>query len=80
MLLPFQPEEWACLSVDLRLDAFIIKDSFSLKWTSEDGLVNNIERIVEEYRSARQLLVRLHSHQTCFTRNVPVQIAPGGFN
>lgn len=61
MLLSFQPEERACLSVDLRLEAFIIKDSFSLKWTSEDGLVNNIESIVEEYRSTRQLLVRPES-------------------
>ncbi|CAG03539.1 unnamed protein product, partial [Tetraodon nigroviridis] len=52
----FQAKEWASLSVDLRLESFIIKDSFSLKWTSEDGLINNIESIVEEYRSARQLL------------------------
>lgn len=80
ILLSFQPEEWACLSVDLRLEAFLIKDSFSLNWTSEDGLVSNIQSIVEEYRSTRQLLVRLHSHQRCFTRNLSAQVAPGGWN
>ncbi|TNM94648.1 hypothetical protein fugu_017407 [Takifugu bimaculatus] len=52
----FQPEEWACLSIDLRLEAFIIKDSFNIEWRYEDGLVSNIESIVEEFKEARQLL------------------------
>nr|XP_019953021.1 PREDICTED: adenylate kinase 7-like [Paralichthys olivaceus] len=52
----FKPEELEYLSINLRLDAFIIKDSFSLQWTSESGMVENIESIVEEYKDTRQLL------------------------
>uniref|UniRef100_A0A3Q3WQU7 Uncharacterized protein n=1 Tax=Mola mola TaxID=94237 RepID=A0A3Q3WQU7_MOLML len=55
-LMSFQPEELACLSIDLRLDPFIIKDAFSLRWRSEAGMVDNIESIVEEYKETRQLL------------------------
>lgn len=63
ILWSLQPEEWACLSIDVRLEAFIIKDSFNIEWRYEDGLVSNIESIVEEFKDARQLLVRLYSHQ-----------------
>ncbi|KAG7508389.1 hypothetical protein JOB18_011708 [Solea senegalensis] len=51
----FTPDELQYLSIDLRLDAFIIKDSFGLRWTSEHGMVENMENIVEEYKHARQL-------------------------
>uniref|UniRef100_A0A665TK17 Adenylate kinase 7a n=1 Tax=Echeneis naucrates TaxID=173247 RepID=A0A665TK17_ECHNA len=54
--LPFQPEEMEYLNINLRLDAFIIKDTFSLTWTSESGIVENMETIVEEYKDTRQLL------------------------
>lgn len=56
-VLSFQPEELEYLSINLRLDAFIIKDLFSLRWTSEAGVVENMESIVEEYKDTRQLLV-----------------------
>ena len=56
----FQPEELARLSIDLRLEPFIIKDTFSIRWKSEAGLVDNIESIVEEYKETRQLLVSVH--------------------
>ncbi|KAM7395120.1 hypothetical protein PAMA_006730 [Pampus argenteus] len=52
----FKPEELEYLSINLRLDAFIIKDSFNVRWTSETGMVENMERIVEEYKDTRQLL------------------------
>ncbi|XP_070843607.1 adenylate kinase 7-like [Chaetodon trifascialis] len=52
----FTPEELEYLNIDLRLDALTIKDSFSLRWTSEAGMVENIESVVEEYIDARQLL------------------------
>lgn len=55
--LSFQPEELQYLNINLRLDAFIIKDSFSLRWTSEAGMVENMASIVEEYKDTRQLLV-----------------------
>uniref|UniRef100_A0A671WFZ9 Adenylate kinase 7a n=1 Tax=Sparus aurata TaxID=8175 RepID=A0A671WFZ9_SPAAU len=43
------------ISINLRLDAFIIKDSFSLRWRSIAGMVENMESIVEEYKDTRQL-------------------------
>ncbi|XP_053192700.1 adenylate kinase 7-like [Scomber japonicus] len=52
----FKPEELEYLSINLRLDAFIIKDSFNIRWTSETGMVDNMESIVEEYKNTRQLL------------------------
>ncbi|KAG7222689.1 hypothetical protein INR49_026298 [Caranx melampygus] len=50
------PEELEYLSVSLRLDPFIIKDSFNLQWTSGSGMVENMESIVQEYKDTRQLL------------------------
>ncbi|KAA8583010.1 hypothetical protein FQN60_015556 [Etheostoma spectabile] len=52
----FKPEELEYLNINLRLDSFIIKDSFSLRWKSEAGMVKNMASIVEEYRDTRQLL------------------------
>ncbi|XP_041661053.1 adenylate kinase 7-like isoform X2 [Cheilinus undulatus] len=52
----FQPEELQFLSVDLRLEAFVIKESLNLHWTSEGGMTENIESIVKEYKDTRQLL------------------------
>ncbi|XP_031717540.1 adenylate kinase 7a [Anarrhichthys ocellatus] len=52
----FKPDELDYLNIDLRLNAFIIKDSFSLRWTSEAGMVENMRSIVEEYKDTRQLL------------------------
>ncbi|XP_051793005.1 adenylate kinase 7-like [Acanthochromis polyacanthus] len=51
-----KPEELECLSIDLSLEAFIIKDSFNLNWISEAGMVENMENIVEDYKDTRQLL------------------------
>lgn len=52
----FQQEEMEYLNINLRLDASMIKD-FSLNWTSEAGMVENMASIVEEYKDHRQLLV-----------------------
>ncbi|KAM6991737.1 adenylate kinase 7-like [Tautogolabrus adspersus] len=52
----FQPEELQFLSIDLRLEAFMIKDVFNLHWTSEAGMVENMRSIVREYKDTRQLL------------------------
>ncbi|KAM6906142.1 adenylate kinase 7-like [Lycodopsis pacificus] len=52
----FTPDELDYLNIDLRLDAFIIKDSFRLRWTSEAGMVENMASIAEEYKDTRQLL------------------------
>ncbi|XP_074540804.1 adenylate kinase 7-like [Halichoeres trimaculatus] len=52
----FTPEQLQFLSINLRLDASIIRDSFSLHWTSERGILENILSVVKEYKDTRQLL------------------------
>ncbi|KAF3850113.1 hypothetical protein F7725_019832 [Dissostichus mawsoni] len=52
----FKPEELEYLNISLRLDGFVIKDSFSLAWTSVAGMVENMANIVEEYQNTRKLL------------------------
>uniref|UniRef100_A0A673CWZ7 Adenylate kinase 7a n=1 Tax=Sphaeramia orbicularis TaxID=375764 RepID=A0A673CWZ7_9TELE len=52
----FEPTELEYLKINLRLDAFIVKDSLNINWMSEAGMVKNIENIVEEYKVTRQLL------------------------
>ncbi|KAK0144983.1 Adenylate kinase 7 [Merluccius polli] len=51
-----KPEELEYLSVDLRLEATLLKETFNLRWTSESGMIDNIDRIVDEYKHTRQLL------------------------
>ncbi|XP_069578435.1 adenylate kinase 7-like [Brachyistius frenatus] len=51
----FKPEELECLNINLRLDASIVKDTFNMHWTSEVGMVNNMESIVEEYKETMRL-------------------------
>ncbi|KAM8847149.1 adenylate kinase 7-like [Synchiropus picturatus] len=51
-----QPEDLEYLAVNLRLQAFVIKDSYSLSWVSESGMVENMEAIVDEFKHARGLL------------------------
>ncbi|KAJ3606171.1 hypothetical protein NHX12_025692 [Muraenolepis orangiensis] len=51
-----QPEELEYLSVDLRFEAPYLKDTFDIRWTSEGGLIENIDHVVDEYKHTRQLL------------------------
>ncbi|CAJ1078334.1 adenylate kinase 7a [Xyrichtys novacula] len=51
----FTPQELYFLSINLRLDAFIIRDSFTLCWTSKGGMIENMTSIVKEYKDSRQL-------------------------
>lgn len=44
--------------MNLQMDAAGIKD-MNIRWTSESGLVENIDRIVKEYKESRHLVVRL---------------------
>ncbi|XP_067311794.1 adenylate kinase 7 [Pseudorasbora parva] len=43
------------LLVNLRIEAPYLKENFNIQWVSEDGLVENIERITEEYKQTRGL-------------------------
>ncbi|XP_037100996.1 adenylate kinase 7a [Syngnathus acus] len=52
----FKQEELEYVSIDLRLDAFVVKDAFNLNWSAENGMIENVEALVEEYRHTRKLL------------------------
>ncbi|XP_072546355.1 adenylate kinase 7 isoform X2 [Salminus brasiliensis] len=45
-----------CLFVNLRMEAGFLKENFNIHWVSETGIVENIERVTEEYRLSRGLL------------------------
>ncbi|ROJ78695.1 Adenylate kinase 7 [Anabarilius grahami] len=44
------------LLVSLRIEALYVKENFNIHWVSEDGMVENIEQITEEYKQTRGLL------------------------
>lgn len=44
------------LLLDLRMDAAYVKENMQLKWQSEAGLVENITKMVKEYKAARNLV------------------------
>ncbi|XP_056150104.1 adenylate kinase 7-like [Lampris incognitus] len=50
-----EPEELDCLSINLHLESVCVKD-LNLNWACEAGMVENMERIVEEYKDSRHLL------------------------
>uniref|UniRef100_UPI003AABC027 adenylate kinase 7-like n=1 Tax=Centroberyx gerrardi TaxID=166262 RepID=UPI003AABC027 len=51
-----KPEELEYLSINLHLEPVLLKETFNLRWTSEAGMIENMDRIVEEYKDTRQLL------------------------
>ncbi|KAM9014304.1 adenylate kinase 7 isoform 1-T1 [Ara ararauna] len=44
------------LLVNLRMESGLVKESFNIKWVAQEGLVENIEQIVKEYKQSRGLL------------------------
>uniref|UniRef100_A0A8C6IRY3 Uncharacterized protein n=1 Tax=Melopsittacus undulatus TaxID=13146 RepID=A0A8C6IRY3_MELUD len=44
------------LLVNLRMESGLVKESFNIKWVAQEGLVENIEQIVKEYKQTRGLL------------------------
>ncbi|XP_065539985.1 adenylate kinase 7 isoform X1 [Lathamus discolor] len=44
------------LLVNLRMESGLVKESFNIKWVAQEGLVENIEQIVKEYKQRRGLL------------------------
>ncbi|XP_013999274.1 adenylate kinase 7 isoform X2 [Salmo salar] len=43
------------LSVNLRIEPIFLKETFNLHWVSEAGIIDNINRVVEEYKLLRLL-------------------------
>ncbi|KAF7656295.1 hypothetical protein LDENG_00043930 [Lucifuga dentata] len=50
-----KPEELEYLSINLRLEPYL-KNNLNIQWVSEAGMIENMDRIVEEYKNTRQLL------------------------
>ncbi|NXJ77728.1 KAD7 kinase, partial [Trogon melanurus] len=44
------------LLVNLRMESTFLKETFNIKWVAEAGLVENIEKIIKEYKQSRGLL------------------------
>ncbi|NWQ75259.1 KAD7 kinase, partial [Columbina picui] len=44
------------LFVDLRMESMFLKETFNIKWVAQAGLVENIEKIVKEYKESRGIL------------------------
>ncbi|XP_009867309.1 PREDICTED: adenylate kinase 7, partial [Apaloderma vittatum] len=44
------------LLVNLRMESMFLKETFNIKWVAEAGLVENIQKIVKEYKQSRGLL------------------------
>ena len=53
----FQQADFDMLLVDLRMDAVFVKENMRIRWQSETGIVENIQKIVKEYKETRGLLV-----------------------
>ena len=46
------------LLLDLRMDAAYVKENMQLKWQSESGFVDNVGKLVKEYKTSRNLVVK----------------------
>jgi len=42
---------------NLRMDSVFVKENMKIRWVSEAGIVENLPKIVKEYRESRKLLV-----------------------
>lgn len=45
------------LTIDLKMDASYIKENMQIKWVAETGFVENVQKLVKEYKSTRNLIV-----------------------
>ena len=54
-------DQFDMLLSNLRMDSVFVKENMRIKWVSETGIVENLPKIVKEYRESRKLLVRFIS-------------------
>jgi hypothetical protein len=45
------------ITIDLKMDAAFIKENLQVKWVAEAGFVQNIQKLIKEYKAARNLIV-----------------------
>lgn len=55
----FKQEDFNMITIDLKMDAAFIKENMQIKWVAENGLVENITRLVKEYKASRNLVVMI---------------------
>jgi hypothetical protein len=67
-----QQADFDTLTTSLRMDAVYVKDNMHIKWASETGFVENIAKVVKEYRESRRLTVSCcyYYYCCCFKKNV----------
>lgn len=46
------------ITLDLKMDAAYIKENMQIKWTSETGFVENVQKLIKEYKASRNLIVK----------------------
>uniref|UniRef100_H2YJ58 Uncharacterized protein n=1 Tax=Ciona savignyi TaxID=51511 RepID=H2YJ58_CIOSA len=51
-----QQSEFDSLLVNLRMEAMFVKESMSVRWVAETGMVDAIDSIIKEYKQTRGLL------------------------
>ena len=59
-------DQFDMLLSNLRMDSVFVKENMRIKWVSETGIVENLPKIVKEYRESRKLLVRFISAVNSF--------------
>jgi adenylate kinase len=47
-------------TLDLRMEAAYIKENMQIKWHCETGFVDNVQKIVKEYKTTRNLIVSMN--------------------
>lgn len=45
------------LLANLRMDSVFVKENMKIRWASETGIIENLPKIVKEFRESRKLLV-----------------------
>jgi hypothetical protein len=45
------------ISIDIRMDSAYIKDNMQIKWNSETGFIDNVQKLIKEYKASRNLIV-----------------------
>ena len=49
------------LFVNMKFEPMFVKEYLTLKWHCQGGLIENIQKVVEEYRIQRNLTVKFRS-------------------
>lgn len=45
------------ITIDIKMDAAFIKENMQIRWVAENGFVENIQKIIKEYKTTRNLIV-----------------------